>query len=114
MRPDKAFHRQRRKRRIRARISGTPERPRMSVYRSLRQITVQLIDDAKGRTLLAASTKHVKSKPDMKGALKLGEFVAKQAKEKKLTTVVFDRNAYRYHGRIKALADAAREGGLQF
>ncbi len=114
MRPDQASHRQRRKRRIRSRIAGTPDRPRMSVYRSLRQITVQLIDDTKGRTLVAASTKHVKSKPDAKGAAKLGEYLAKHAKAKKVSAVVFDRNAYRYHGRLKALADAAREGGLRF
>lgn len=103
-----------RKKRIRARIHGTLDCPRLTVYRSLTQITVQLIDDVKGQTLLAASTKHVKAKPTAAGAKKLGTFLARKAKEANITSVVFDRNAYTYHGRVKALADAAREGGLQF
>ncbi len=78
------------------------------------QITAQLIDDTAGKTLAAASTKELKVKPNADGAKKLGEAIAKKAKDAKISTVVFDRNAYRYHGRIKTLADAAREAGLQF
>ncbi|MBP9751039.1 MAG: 50S ribosomal protein L18 [Candidatus Peribacteraceae bacterium] len=108
-------HRLARKKRIRARLSGTPERPRLTVYRSLTQLSAQIIDDASGKTLAAASTKSVKgAKPNMEGAKKLGTTMAEKAKAAGITTVVFDRNAYKYHGRVKALADAAREGGLQF
>lgn len=103
-----------RKRRIRAKVRGTADRPRMTVYRSLTQITVQLIDDGAGKTVVSASTKDLKAKPNNEGAKKLGEAVAKKAKEAKIASVVFDRNAYRYHGRVKTLADAARSGGLQF
>ena len=103
-----------RKRRVRAVISGTAARPRLTVYRSLTQMTVQLVDDATGKTLMAASTKEAKKKPNLDGAKALGVLIAKKAKDKKIATVVFDRNGYLYHGRIKALADAAREGGLKF
>lgn len=103
-----------RKRRIRSRVSGDEARPRLTVYRSLAQMSVQLIDDKTGKTIAAASTKELKAKPNMEGAVKLGEAIAKKAKDAKVTTIVFDRNAYRYHGRIKALADAAREAGLKF
>ena len=103
-----------RKRRIRARVRGTLARPRLTVYRSLTNIYVQVIDDDAGRTLASSSLKDVKGKLTMDGAKKLGAMIATKAKEKKIGKVVFDRNAYKYHGRIKALADAAREGGLQF
>lgn len=103
-----------RKKRIRAKIRGTSARPRLSVYRSLRQVTVQLIDDDAGRTLVAASTKEAKAKSTVAGGKKLGVLIAKKAKDAKITSIVFDRNAYAYHGIVKALADAAREGGLQF
>lgn len=103
-----------RKRRIRAKVSGTAARPRMTVYRSLTNLHVQLVDDMAGRTLCAASTKEAKSKPTMEGAKKVGELIAKKAKDAGVNAVIFDRNSYKYHGRIKALADAAREGGLQF
>lgn len=103
-----------RKRRIRAKISGTPECPRMTVFRSHTQLTVQLIDDTTGKTIVSASTKEAKTKPNVEGAKKLGVLVAKKAKDAKISTVVFDRNAYTYHGCIKELADAAREGGLKF
>jgi len=86
----------------------------MSVHRSLTQIVVQLIDDDTSKTLVTATTKELKAKPNIEGAKKLGESVAKKAKEAKIDTVVFDRNAYRYHGRVKELADAARSGGLTF
>jgi large subunit ribosomal protein L18 len=108
-------HRLSRKRRIRARLSGSSERPRLTVYRSLTQLFVQIVDDVSGKTLAAASTKAVKgAKPNIEGAKKLGAVIAEKAKEKGISAVVFDRNAYKYHGRVKALADAARDGGLQF
>lgn len=86
----------------------------MSVHRSLTQILVQLIDDDTSKTLVSATTKELKAKPNIDGAKKLGESIAKKAKEAKIDAVVFDRNAYRYHGRVKELADAARSGGLTF
>ena len=86
----------------------------MTVYRSLTQISVQLIDDTVGKTLVFASTKEAKVKSDIEGAKQLGELIAKKAKDAKVQDVVFDRNGYKYHGRIKAVADAAREGGLTF
>ena len=103
-----------RKRRVRATISGTADRPRLSVFRSLQGMSAQLIDDTTGKTLASVHTKALKAKPNLDGAKKLGEELAKQAKAAKITTVVFDRNGYRYHGRTKAFADAAREGGLTF
>ena len=103
-----------RHRRIRARIRGTSKRPRLSVHRSLKALRVQLIDDEAGKTLVAASTLEAKAKFTKDGAKKLGALLAEKAKDKKITTVVFDRSGYKYHGRIKELADAAREGGLRF
>ena len=114
MSTSKVQNRLARKRRIRARIRGTAECPRLSVHRSLLQISVQLIDDDTGRTLLSASTKELKAKPTVEGAAALGARVAEKAKDAKISNVIFDRNAYKYHGRVQALADAAREGGLQF
>lgn len=86
----------------------------MSVHRSLKALRVQLIDDNAGKTLAAASTIELKTSLTKAGAKKLGELIAKKAKDAKVTTVVFDRGPYKYHGRIKELADAAREGGLKF
>ena len=103
-----------RRRRLRARVQGTAARPRFSVFRSLTRLSAQLIDDAAGRTIVSADTKEAKAKLTVEGAVKLGKLLAKKAKEKGVASVVFDRGGYRYHGRIKALADAAREGGLQF
>ncbi len=107
-----------RKLRIRARVEGSPERPRLAVFRSNRHISVQLIDDAKGHTLVAASSleEELKGKVGgtIEGAKTLGNLVAKRALAKNISQVVFDRSGYLYHGRIKALADAAREGGLKF
>ena len=91
--------------RVRNKISGTAERPRMSVFRSNKQIYVQIIDDLSGKTLAAASSL---------GLTKVGEMIAKKAQEAGITTVVFDRNGYLYHGRVKEVADAARNGGLKF
>ncbi|MEI8229837.1 MAG: 50S ribosomal protein L18 [Candidatus Peregrinibacteria bacterium] len=110
----KLQHRLTRKKRIRARVSGTATRPRLTVYRSLACIYVQLIDDATGRTLAAASTTEAKAKPSVAGGTKLGSLVAKKAKDAGITSVVFDRNGYAYHGIVKAVAEAAREGGLLF
>lgn len=111
----KSHNRLARKRRIRAKVIGTAARPRMTVFRSLATISVQLIDDAAGKTIVSASTKELKgAKKNADAAKALGELIAKKAKDAKITSVTFDRNAYKYHGRVKALADAAREGGLTF
>ncbi len=102
--------------RIRKRVFGTPERPRLSIFRSANHIYAQVIDDTSGKTLAAASTITVKAK-DGKAkdtAATVGAEIAKLALQKKISDVVFDRGGYLYHGRIKALADAAREGGLKF
>ena len=100
--------------RIRKRISGTAERPRMSVFRSNKQIYVQVIDDMAGRTLVAASARGMEAMPKCEQAAKVGELIAKKAVEAGISKVVFDRNGYLYHGRVKELADAARKGGLNF
>ena len=101
--------------RVRNKISGTPECPRMSVFRSNKQIYVQVIDDLSGKTLAAASSLGLTEKMTKKEqAAKVGELIAKKAQEAGITTVVFDRNGYLYHGRVKEVADAARNGGLKF
>ena len=106
--------------RIRKKVVGTPERPRLNVYRSLNHIYVQLIDDLKGVTLAAASTADDRKKDtrvtggNVASAKMVGKKIAELAKEKGFTKVVFDRGGYIYHGRVKAVADAAREAGLQF
>lgn len=102
--------------RIRRRLTGTAERPRLNVYRSLNHIYAQVIDDAQGMTLVSASTVAAKSKTggNVAAAKEIGKQIAERAKEKGITKVVFDRGGYLYHGRIKALADAAREAGLEF
>lgn len=102
------------KTRIRGKISGTAARPRMSVFRSNKQIYVQLIDDLAGKTLVAASSKGIEEGTKCEIAAKVGEAVAKKALEAGIQEVVFDRNGYLFHGRIKSLADAARNGGLKF
>jgi large subunit ribosomal protein L18 len=112
---------QRKKRhaRIRRKISGTPERPRLCVYKSLRHIYAQLVDDTRGHTLVAASTlepelrEKVKS-PDVEAARLVGRLLAQRARERGIREVVFDRSGYPYHGKVRALAEAAREGGLVF
>ena len=105
--------------RIRKKISGTPETPRLSVYRSNKQIYVQVIDDLNGVTLLSASSKEkdIASQTGIKKSDQsklVGKLLASKCKEKGIESVVFDRNGYKYHGRVKSLADAAREGGLKF
>jgi len=111
----------RRKHSIRKHINGTPERPRLTVFRSLNHIYAQIIDDVSGKTIVSASTldKEVREmiKPDAKKVDKssqVGEVIAKRAVEKNIEAVAFDRNGFLYHGRIKALADGARKGGLKF
>ncbi len=104
------------KMRIRKEISGTTERPRLTVFKSLSHITAQLIDDTLGRTLVACSTAEdeIKGSSNRESAKKVGSLLAKRAKDKSIVNVVFDRNGYRYHGKIKELADSAREAGLKF
>ncbi|MGO9304812.1 MAG: 50S ribosomal protein L18 [Candidatus Korobacteraceae bacterium] len=106
--------------RVRTRVSGTPERPRLSVYRSVGHIYAQVIDDRSSRTLVSASSIDKEVKKGLKGggniasAKAVGKIIAERAKGAGVSKVVFDRGGYKYHGRVKALADAAREAGLQF
>lgn len=103
-----------RKRRVRARITGTAERPRASVFRSLTSTNVQLIDDTTGKTLAAVFGKAVKGKTKTEQAIATGKDIAALAQKQGIKAVIFDRSGYRYHGRLKALAEAMREGGLSF
>ena len=106
--------------RLRRTLSGTAEKPRMSVFRSLKNIYVQVIDDEQGHTLVSASTLEKALQPELKGhcnveaAKVIGKAIAERAKSKGINAVVFDRGGHAYHGKVKALADAAREGGLEF
>ena len=114
---DRKLERTRRHARVRTKVSGTAERPRLCVYRSNSNLYAQIIDDVAGNTLVAASTldKEVKTKKSNKEAAKeVGALIAKRAKAKNITTVVYDRGGYIFHGVVKALAEAAREGGLEF
>ena len=114
---DRKMERERRHIRVRTKISGTAERPRLCVYRSNTNLYVQIIDDVAGKTLAQASTmdKEVKTKHSNKEAAKeVGALIAKRALERNIKTVVFDRGGYIYHGVVKELAEAAREGGLEF
>ncbi len=112
--------RQVRHRRVRKKVSGTPGQPRLCVFRSLRAIYAQVIDDATGRTLVAASSlesgdaKTGQARPKTAASTAVGKVVAERAAAQGITQVVFDRGGYKYHGRVKALAEAAREGGLKF
>ena len=116
--PSRIEHRIRLHKRIRAKVSGTAERPRLAVYRSLAHIYAQVIDDRAGVTLVSASSHEkdgkVKNGGNVAGAKEIGKLVAERAKEKGIKAVVFDRGGYLYHGRMKALADGAREAGLEF
>ncbi len=113
-------HRQRIHYRLRRRVRGTPERPRLCVFRSLQNISVQLIDDTTGCTLCSASSndketrKHLKGGGNVAAAKVVGRVMAERAQKTGITQVVFDRGGYQYHGRVKALAEAAREAGLKF
>lgn len=115
---DKNAIRKKRHGRVRAKLSGTPQRPRLNVYRSNQHIYAQLIDDVNQVTLASASTVekdlNLESTGNIEAAQKIGELVAKRALEKGFKEVVFDRGGYLYHGRIKALAESAREAGLEF
>ncbi len=114
---DRKFERQRRHIRVRTKISGTAECPRLCMFRSNKGIYAQIIDDVKQTTLVSASTldKEIKTKRANKEAAKeVGTLIAKRAKEKKIDNIVFDRSGYLYHGVVKELAEAAREGGLKF
>ena len=106
----------RRRRRVRAKITGTAERPRISVFRSNRGVFAQLIDDTSGRTLAAVNWTEddLRTLPRMEQATRAGALLAERAKAAGVETAVFDRGGYRYHGRVKALAEGAREGGLTF
>ena len=116
----KRLARQRRHARVRRRVSGTPDRPRLCVFRSLKHIQAQVIDDRSGHTLAAASTLDSAVRSQVNGTDKsaqaavVGEEIAKRALEAGITQIVFDRGGYKYHGRVKSLADAARKAGLKF
>ncbi len=114
----KAVRRSRRVTGIRKRVIGTPDQPRMAVYRSLQHIYVQVIDDLAGRTICSASSRDkdvsLSAGGDTNAATEVGKKLAEKAKAAGVSKVAFDRGGFRYHGRVKALADAAREGGLQF
>ena len=116
--PSKNYVRKRIHTRVRKKISGTSEQPRLNVYRSNKNIYAQLIDDQAGITLVSASTQDKELKLDstanIEAAGKVGELIANRAKEKGIETVVFDRGGYLYHGRVKAVAEGAREAGLEF
>ena len=105
-----------RKGRIRAKISGTKKCPRLSVFKSNTGMYLQLIDDEKGKTLVSVHSKEIKKKKEKRVVIgfELGKLIAKKALDKKIKQVVFDRGGYKYHGRVKAVADGAREGGLSF
>ena len=114
---DTNVQRKKRHKRVRGKVSGTPERPRLNVFRSEKHIYAQVIDDTKGVTLCSASSVEKAfegSGSNKEGARKVGKVVAERAKSKGIESVVFDRGGYIYHGRVKELADAAREGGLNF
>jgi len=110
--------RERRHKRVRAKVSGTSKVPRLCVFRSHRHIYAQLVDDEKGKTLVTASDLEIETKKKKitkkEKALEVGKLIAKKAQKKKIKKVVFDRGGYKYHGRVKSLAEGAREGGLRF
>ena len=106
--------RQRRQKRVRAKVAGTAERPRLSIFKSNSHIYAQLIDDVAGKTVLAATDTGLKVKGKISASTEVGKAIAKLALEKKIKKVVFDRGGYLYTGRVKAVAEGAREGGLEF
>ncbi len=116
-RKEKIKRREKRKKRTRRKTFGTKERPRLCVFRSLKHIYAQIVDDTEGKTLVSASDRELKEKKGLKKveiAREVGKLIAKKALEKKIEKVSFDRSGYKYHGRVKALAEGAREGGLNF
>lgn len=116
--PTRNYSRKKRHGRVRRKVTGTAERPRMNVFRSNKHISVQLIDDMNSVTLLSASTQDkdfsAESSSNVEAAEQVGELIAKRAQDKGYSSVVFDRGGYLYHGRVKALAEAARKAGLEF
>jgi large subunit ribosomal protein L18 len=114
---EKSIKRLQRKKHVRKRVTGTADRPRMSVYRSNKNISVQVIDDVAGRTLISASSleKEIADvKPNIAGGDKLGQIIGNRLKEAKIDAIVFDRNGYLYHGVVKAIADGTRKAGIKF
>jgi large subunit ribosomal protein L18 len=113
--PSNNSNRLQRKRRVRAKISGSAERPRLSVFKSLKSIYAQVINDVSGKTLASARLSEIKKTTNtIEGAKEVGKLIAEKCLVLKIETVTFDRSGYQYHGRVKALADGAREGGLKF
>ena len=110
----KKIQRERRKKRIRAKVFGVSDKPRLSVFKSNKYISAQLVDDARGATLASATSKNIKGKSVLEKAKAVGESIAKQAEVKKISTAVFDRGGYLYTGSVKAVADGARGAGLKF
>ena len=106
--------RYRRHLRVRKKVSGTSERPRLVIFRSLKHITAQIVDDVAGRTLMTVSSTDLETGKKTQKSLEVGKRIAARAKDAGITKVVFDRAGYKYHGRVKAVADAAREAGLEF
>ena len=106
--------RYRRHLRVRKKVAGTPERPRLVIFRSLKHITAQIVDDVAGRTLMTVSSNDLTSGKKTAKSVEVGKRIAARAKDAGITKVVFDRAGYKYHGRVKAVADGAREGGLEF
>ena len=106
--------RYRRHLRVRKKVAGTTERPRLVIFRSLKHITAQIVDDTSGRTLMTVSSTDLKSGKKTEKSAEVGKRIAARAKDAGITRVVFDRAGYKYHGRVKAVADGAREGGLEF
>ena len=115
---ERSYRRERRKKGMRKTMSGTPSRPRLTVFRSLQHIYAQLVDDLAGRTLASASSLDVtgvsRKGGNVTAAKEIGKALAERARKAGVSAVVFDRNGFRFHGRVKAVADGAREGGLQF
>ena len=109
-----AAKRYRRHLRVRSKVSGTPERPRLVVFRSLKHIYAQIVDDTKSKTLMTVSDLNIEQGKKSERAAEVGKTIAEKAKAAGIARVVFDRAGYRYHGRVKAVADAARKGGLEF
>ncbi|MEO7084594.1 MAG: 50S ribosomal protein L18 [Gemmatimonadaceae bacterium] len=106
--------RHRRHLRVRKKVTGTPARPRLVVFRSLKHITAQIVDDVAGRTLMTVTSTTLESGKKTEKSLEVGKLIAAKAKDAGITKVVFDRAGYKYHGRVKAVADGAREAGLEF
>jgi large subunit ribosomal protein L18 len=106
--------RHRRHLRVRKKVHGTTERPRLVIFRSLKHISAQIVDDVAGRTLLTVSSSSIETGKKTEKSLQVGQLIAARAKDAGITKVVFDRAGYKYHGRVKAVADGARKGGLEF